>query len=302
MPSIPPGLDRCFCGEWWRRCRRQAPPPRPHRNRPNAFHPKGKAHRLNFGRAAAGAAGFATVRGPARLRESKRGFIAAPPYKQIGTEAGNVAWDMGSFEFLLRAKGLRQRESVACSISGAQHGFRPVQKSYRVASVAGARASTSRYQLHQRATRAGSCSARWCQGSHHSVDLANEKLGARPVVAVDVTRIRIDHFGGVRGVVDEGRREERQGGSSPSGVRRHAIAENVYAGNAMIRRVLSGTTLLLPRGPAAATSTRPSAKAGSSGTTGLIAPAHHRRTSRLTVDGVRMVFQNTPGTEAPARK
>ncbi|MDE0925444.1 hypothetical protein [Aurantimonas coralicida] len=33
--------------------------------------------------------------------EAKRGFIAAPPYKQIMAEAGNVAWDMGSYEWLL---------------------------------------------------------------------------------------------------------------------------------------------------------------------------------------------------------
>ena len=36
------------------------------------------------------------------FEEAKRGFIAAPPYKQIMAEAGNVAWDMGSYEFLLQ--------------------------------------------------------------------------------------------------------------------------------------------------------------------------------------------------------
>jgi alkyl sulfatase BDS1-like metallo-beta-lactamase superfamily hydrolase len=36
------------------------------------------------------------------FEEVERGFIAAPPYQQIMAEAGNVAWDMGSYEFLLR--------------------------------------------------------------------------------------------------------------------------------------------------------------------------------------------------------
>ncbi len=36
------------------------------------------------------------------FEEAKRGFIAAPDYKQIMAEAGNVAWDMGSYEFLLK--------------------------------------------------------------------------------------------------------------------------------------------------------------------------------------------------------
>ena len=35
------------------------------------------------------------------FEEQKKGFIAAPDYKQIMAEAGNVAWDMGSYEWLL---------------------------------------------------------------------------------------------------------------------------------------------------------------------------------------------------------
>ena len=38
------------------------------------------------------------------LDEAKRGFVAAPPYKQIMSDAGNVAWDMGSYEYLLQGK------------------------------------------------------------------------------------------------------------------------------------------------------------------------------------------------------
>jgi len=36
------------------------------------------------------------------FEEAQRAFVAAPPYKQIMTEAGNVAWDIGSYEFRLR--------------------------------------------------------------------------------------------------------------------------------------------------------------------------------------------------------
>ena len=38
------------------------------------------------------------------FEESKRGFIAAPSYKTIMADAGNVAWDMGSYDFLLQGK------------------------------------------------------------------------------------------------------------------------------------------------------------------------------------------------------
>jgi hypothetical protein len=33
------------------------------------------------------------------FEEAQRGFLSAPDYKQIMAEAGNVAWDMGSYEF-----------------------------------------------------------------------------------------------------------------------------------------------------------------------------------------------------------
>ena len=35
------------------------------------------------------------------FEEAARGFIAAPPYMQIMADAGNVAWDMGSYQWLL---------------------------------------------------------------------------------------------------------------------------------------------------------------------------------------------------------
>ncbi len=38
------------------------------------------------------------------FEESKRGLIAAPTYKQIKAEAGNVAWDIGGYEFLLEGR------------------------------------------------------------------------------------------------------------------------------------------------------------------------------------------------------
>jgi len=35
------------------------------------------------------------------FEEMKRGFIAAPQYRQIMADAGHVAWDMGKYDFLL---------------------------------------------------------------------------------------------------------------------------------------------------------------------------------------------------------
>ena len=48
--------------------------------------------------------GDAAVRGQAGLRGGQAGLHRRPPYKQIMAEAGNVAWDMASYEFLLEGK------------------------------------------------------------------------------------------------------------------------------------------------------------------------------------------------------
>ncbi len=78
----------------------------------------------------------------------------------------------------------------------------------------------------------------------------NEQLGERPVVAVVYSHSHADHFGGVRGVVDEA--DVRSGKVkviAPVGFMDHAVSENVYAGNAMTRRMFYQYGVLLPRSP-----------------------------------------------------
>ena len=81
----------------------------------------------------------------------------------------------------------------------------------------------------------------------------------------------------------------------------HAVSENVYAGNAMSRRAVYMYGQMLPKGPAGQIGVG-LGMIGSTGVVSLIAPnvdiTHTGQEE--TVDGVRIVFQLTPGTEAPA--
>jgi alkyl sulfatase BDS1-like metallo-beta-lactamase superfamily hydrolase len=130
----------------------------------------------------------------------------------------------------------------------------------------------------------------------------NEQLGERPVVAVVYSHSHADHFGGVRGVVDEA--DVRSGKVkiiAPVGFMDHAVAENVYAGNAMTRRLFYQYGVLLPRSPFGHVD-QSIGKNTAAGNLGLIPPnvIVEKDFEEITVDGVRMIFQNTPGTEAPA--
>lgn len=127
--------------------------------------------------------------------------------------------------------------------------------------------------------------------------LYREHRGDRPVTAVIYTHSHADHFGGVRGVTDG----EGIPIVAPSGFLEHAVSENVYAGGAMTRRAVYMYAADLERGPAG----QVGAGLGmttSKGALSLIAPTLDitRTGQEETLDGVRIVFQITPGTEAPS--
>jgi alkyl sulfatase BDS1-like metallo-beta-lactamase superfamily hydrolase len=81
----------------------------------------------------------------------------------------------------------------------------------------------------------------------------------------------------------------------------HAVSENIFAGTAMARRSAYMYGAALPRGD------RGQVGAGlgmttSTGTVSLIPPTKNitHTGQEETIDGVKIVFQITPGTEAPA--
>ena len=132
--------------------------------------------------------------------------------------------------------------------------------------------------------------------------LYREHRGDRPVTGLLYTHSHVDHFGGSRGVVDQA---DVDGGRvpviAPEGFLGHAVSENVYAGGAMIRRATYMYGPLLEKGPAGQVGTG-LGQGTSTGTISLIPPTLEitHTGQELTVDGIRMVFQMTPGTEAPA--
>ncbi|TCO35593.1 alkyl sulfatase BDS1-like metallo-beta-lactamase superfamily hydrolase [Kribbella steppae] len=132
--------------------------------------------------------------------------------------------------------------------------------------------------------------------------LYRKHRGDRPIKAVVITHSHADHFGGIRGFVSQ---EEVESGQvrifAPEGFLEHAVAENVYAGTAMNRRAGYMYGAALARGP------RGGVGAGlgqtvSIGTISLMEPTDIVTTTghEETVDGVRMVFQMAPDTEAPS--
>jgi alkyl sulfatase BDS1-like metallo-beta-lactamase superfamily hydrolase len=88
---------------------------------------------------------------------------------------------------------------------------------------------------------------------------------------------------------------------APRAFMQHTISENVYAGNAMNRRLFYQYGLLLPASPYGYVG-QGLGQGVSAGRMGLIPPTKvvEKDIEEFDVDGLKMVFQNTPGTEAPS--
>ena len=125
---------------------------------------------------------------------------------------------------------------------------------------------------------------------------------SKPVVAVIYTHSHADHFGGVRGVVDEA--DVRSGKVkiiAPDAFMEHAIAENVLAGNAMSRRAQYMYGVGLPASDKGTLGTG-LGLALSSSVPGLISPTQYIKKTgeEMTIDGVRIQFQMAKASEAPS--
>ena len=234
--------------------------------------------------------------------ESSRGFIAAPDYRRIEDRSGNTVWDIGKYDFLLTGE---EFDSIHPSLQrqatlNMNYGLFEVVpgKIYQVrgfdlANMTVVRGETGWIVFDVLLVKETAAAA---------LELVNQQLGERPVTAVVYSHSHADHFGGIHGVVDE---EDVRSGKvpiiAPRGFMDHAIAENIYAGNAMTRRASYQYGRMLPISPFGQIDSA-IGKATASGVVGLLAPTRviEDDYEELLVDGVRMVFQNTPGTEAPA--
>ena len=233
---------------------------------------------------------------------AQRGFIAQWPGGRVEDAKGRMVYDISRYEFI--AQGSPSPSTVNPSLwRQAQlnviHGLFEVApnvwqvRGYDISNITFIAGDTGWVVIDPLTNE---------NTARISLELANEHLGARPVTAVIYTHSHIDHFGGVLGVTTQA---EVDAGKcrviAPEGFLHETVLENVIAGPAMARRsgYQFGSQL-----PAAATGHIDSGlgKSVPLGASGLIAPTEDITYTgeELVVDGVRIVFQLTPETEAPA--
>ena len=266
------------------------------------FHPKGKApseYTLKILAEAREALPFSDTRD---FDEQARGFIAQMPEDTIMADAGNIAWDMASFRFFDEKKDWPSIHPSLQRVSRLNQNYGLYEVVPGIYQVRGLDLSDVSFVRGENG---------WIvidpllttEPARAAWNLFQEHVGeGLPVTAVIYSHSHGDHWGGVRGIVDEA--DVRAGKVeiiAPRDFMQFTISENVYAGNAMNRRLSYQYGQQLPINPFGFAGQGLGHRV-SLGALGLIAPTKivEEDIEYVDVDGVRMVFQNTPGTEAPS--
>ncbi len=233
---------------------------------------------------------------------SRRGLIKRPDSLVIRNAAGRVVWDLDSYAFLtdgsprpdtVNPSHWRQSQlNMTYGLFEVVPGIYQV-RGYDLANITFVKGETGWIVIDPLTTMETSAAA---------LALITGELGERPIKAVIYSHTHADHWGGVKGVISaEDVASGRVQVIAPEGFMEHAVAENLLAGSAMTRRVTYQYGSALAKGPRGQMDAA-IGKGVSTGTVTLIAPTLTigKTPTTLNIDGVEMVFQYTPGTEAPA--
>ncbi|GEM78328.1 alkyl/aryl-sulfatase [Vibrio superstes] len=233
-----------------------------------------------------------------------KGFIAREDNLKIMSKDGTkVAWELGSYDFLLQGKDFdsihpsMQRQAVL----NMKHGLYRVRdgvyqvRGYDLANITFVR-SENGWIVFDPLTIPETAAAAYELFKKHVKD-AN-----LPIKAVVYSHSHADHFGGVKGIVTQ---QQVDSGEvdiiAPRGFTKHSISENVLAGTAMARRVLYQYGTSLEKGAQGQVDAA-IGKSVASGELSLIIPTLEVKEDiqTVTVDGLDLVMQNAPETEAPS--
>ncbi len=232
---------------------------------------------------------------------AKRGLIAPVPDGMVRTQSGTTLWNLGEYAFIdgeLAPATVNPSLWRMARLNLANGLFKVTERLYQlrgfdIANMTVIEGDSGLILIDPLTT---------AEVSRAALDLYYAHRPKRPVVAVIYTHSHIDHYGGVRGVLDDG--EVKAGRAvviAPNGFMEAVSGENILAGLPMIRRAQFQFGALLPRGPKGQVDAG-LGKGVARGTPGLIAPTQLivQAVEEHVVDGVKIVFQLAPDTEAPA--
>ena len=233
--------------------------------------------------------------------DAMRGFIGTTPDALVPGAGPRPVWTMKPYDFL---KQHEAADSVNPSLwrqaqLNAIHGlFKVTERVYQVrgfdiSNMTIVEGDTSLIIIDVLLTT---------ETARAALELYYQHRPRKPVGTVIYTHSHTDHFGGVKGVTSEA---DVAAGKvqvlAPTGFMEAIASESVMAGTAMSRRGQYQFGPLLPTGPRGHVDTGLGKKVAL-GTITLIAPTGtiDKTMEKRVIDGVEIVFQLAPGSEAPS--
>jgi len=233
--------------------------------------------------------------------DAKRGFVGTVPNAKIVHEKGFTVWDLSSYKFL-------EDNTPPDSVNPSLWRQARLNNIHGLFKVADGVYQVRGFDLANMTILEGETGLiiidplMISQTAKAALDLYRTHRGDRPVHTVIYSHSHPDHYGGVEGVMTP-----EQGASgeinviAPDGFLQEAISETILAGVPMRRRSLFQFGPTLDAGPRSHVDSG-LGKVTARGTLSLIAPNWliTEPTETHVIDGVQIVFQLTPETEAPA--
>ena len=236
---------------------------------------------------------------PQDFEDAKRGLIARPEGRITGSK-GEVIIDFDAFSFVEGKAPQTVNPSLwRHAILNTQIGlFKVTEGIYQVrgfdiANMTLIEGNTGWIVVDPLTCRESATAA---------IAFARKHLGDKKVSAIIFTHSHIDHFGGVFGVISPQDAAERKiPVIAPDGFMQEATSENIMVGTAMGRRASYQFGKDLERSAKGIVDTGLS-KAAAVGNFGILPPNRIIKQAKenMAMDGVRFVFYNVPGAEAPA--
>jgi len=234
------------------------------------------------------------------FEDANRGLIASDPDLLIKAESGEVVWNPSAYGFIDGEAPASVNPSLwrQAGLNNIHGLFEVTPGIYQVRG----------YDLSNMTIIEGDSG--WIvvdpltskETAAAAIDMIRQHLVSKPIVAIIFTHSHLDHFGGVLGVLGT---EEAAAGQvriiAPEGFMQEATSENIIAGTAMSRRAVYMYGKQLSRSERGHVGSG-LGKSPAFGTFGILEPTEiiDHTPQTLEIDGLEFVFQNAPGSEAPA--
>lgn len=230
------------------------------------------------------------------FEDARRGLIATPEKLIVRATDGSTVWDMPAYDFIqgtapATVNPSLWRQETLNNIHGLFEVTEGVYqlRGFDLSNMSIIEGRNGWILVDPLTTR---------ETAKVALDFARQHLGEKPISAVILTHSHLDHFGGVLSVLEDDGTTEIY---APSGFMEEATSENVIAGTTMSRRAMFMYGNRLERSARGHVGSG-LGKSPAWGGPGIAAPTTIITTTgeQHTIDGVDFVFQNAPGSEAPA--